>query len=277
MEVLPLDTTSVVFWLGGITTSSVCLLIQILLYVVVPSSRKLDQMILTQLTIARMGKDIDNFVMMALQINDLEVLCAHVTLGLNLLTDAAITFWMFIFTKNLYDKVIQVFTLRETNFVVLSVCVWLLTVPIGIVCPVFLSFNFRYCNIFYIAFVVIKFIILSINFMFFCRIFWVIINLKTDRDLKRLIKTCVVSLILLLITSLQAIVEVMFVDVSTYFFVLIKYKDLGHTFKIINSYQVLAITAIFIVLSRDPQHDSIKKTLVVKLKNIMVLNSDLPV
>lgn len=269
MEVVPLDTPSQILWLGGIVSSAVCISLQIFLYVVLPSSRKLDQLILTQLTIARMGNVIDNYVMISLQINDLSVLCAHITLGLHLLTDSTITFWMFIFTKNLYDKVIQVFTLRETNFVLLTVCIWVLTLPIGIVCPLFLSINYTYCNIFYYSYVVVKCIILLINFLFFCKIFWVIVTIKTDRDLKRLLRTCVVSLMLLFITSLQALVEVMFVDVTSYFLLLIKFKDLGYTFKVLNSYQVIAITAIFVVLSRDTQHNSIQKTLVMRLKKIM--------
>lgn len=269
MEVVPLTPSTQVFWLGGIVSSVVCISIQIFLYALLPSSRKLDQMILTQLTIARMGNNIGNYVMMALNIKDLAVLCAHPTLGIHLLTDSAITIWMFLFTKNLYDKVIQVFTLKETNFVIVSVCVWLVTIPIGVVCPIFLSFDYNYCNIFYFTYVLLKCIVLMINFLLFCRIFWVIMTIKTDRDLKGLLRTCVISMMLLFVTSLQALVEIMLVDVTAYFLLIIKFSDLGHSFKVINSYQVIAITAIFIVRSRDVEQNSIQRTIAIRLKKIM--------
>lgn len=251
-----------IFWLIGFSVSVLCVLIQLFLYVILASSRKLDQKILTQLTVARLGNVIVEYFVMGGTSDDPKI--RDTVFALYIQTDAALIFWMFVFTKNLYDKVVLVFSLKKISFVLVSVSIWLLTLPIGLLCPLLLSIHDgRGFNTFYFVYGIVKFIILSMNLLFFCRIFWVAISRRPERDFKGLLRTCVVSFILVSITSLQ----VLLTDLTTFFA-----KDhealLSFAFGVVNSYQVLPITIIFVILSK-PGTESIRKTIVSKLKGLM--------
>lgn len=249
-----------VFWLIGTALSVQCLLIQFFLYAVLPSSRKLDQKILTQLTLARLANVILEYFVMNGSSTDTKIRDALFALYFQ--TDAALVCWMFVFTKNLYDKVILVFALKKISFVLVSVSIWLLTLPVGLLCPLFLNVDSdKNFDTFYFVYSIVKFIILFLNLIFFCRIFWVAISRRTDRDLKGLLRTCAVSFILVCITSLQ----VLLTDLTA-FFADENMEMLNYAFSVLNSYQVLPITVIFVILSK-PINESIRKTIVLKLKS----------
>lgn len=264
-----------VFWFLGISFSVVCLLAQMFIYIVLPLSRKLDQKILTHLTVARLLNSIIEYLILRLKTTSLPIL-RDVIFAVYLQTDTALFCWMFFFTKILYFKMVQeVFAMNDKiSFILVSVTIWLGTLLIGILCPVFLNIDLhnrkngrdtKHFVMFYDVYGIVKFIILTINLLFFCRIFWVAMKMKTERDVnvKGVLKTCLVSFILVSITSLQ----VLLTDFSSYF--LNKYEQLNLDFKVINSFQVLAITTIFVILTKGICKDSLGKTLILKCQRLM--------
>lgn len=250
-----------IVWFTGFGVSLQCLVIQLFLYAVLPSSRKLDQKILTQLTIARLGNIIFEYLVLVGHTYDPNVRDAIFALYMQ--TDAALICWMFVFTKNLYEKVILVFSLKKISFALVSVSIWLLTLPVGILCPLFL--NKRDSNefdIFYEVYAIVKFVILCMNLLFFCRIFYVAISRRNDRDLSGLLRTCLVSFNLVCITSLQVLIT----DLTSFFSE--NLVMLNQAFSIINSFQVFPITVIFVILSK-PLDESLMNTIVLKLKALI--------
>lgn len=228
-------------WISGIVLSTICLILQLVLFKILPRIRKIDQKILTQLTVARLLNTLLEFIMSHMLFN---LYTRDIIFALYLQTDAVLVCWMFIYTKNLYDKVVLVFALQKWNFVHLSLLIWLLTIPIGVLCPVFLILE--YFTEYYKVYAWLKFIILTVNVLFFCKIFYVIItrSKKSNRNFTDIIKTCVISFILVCITSIQVFVT----DILSY---LEASDNVTDPFCIINSFQVLAVTIIFLILAKN--------------------------
>lgn len=134
---------------------------------------------------------------------------------------------MFEFTKNLYNKVTDVFASNNIiRFMLVSVIISILL-------------NIYFCNknksivtnefgFFYKVYGILKFIILAVNLLLFGRILWMAIGKITDGVIG-ILKICIVSFILVCVTSLQ----VLFTD-----FFLHKYDTLEQALCVINSYQV---------------------------------------
>lgn len=260
-----LDLTYKISWFTGMGLSLLCVFIQVYIYIVFPSSRKLDQKLLTQLTAARLANTILEYVAMQIPYHPI---FTNISLALYTQSDAALICWMFVFTKNLYDKVVLVFPMQNTNFVIVSVAVWILTLPIGVLCPFFIekdrqtNLQFNYFKTFYDVYALTKFIILSFNLLFFCQIFIVAMNRRKFSDKKGFLRICFVSFILVSITSIQ----VFLTDLWSYFGGNSKVK-LHIIFTVINSYQVLAITVLFVVLSKGTS-ESVRKKIVLGFKRL---------
>ncbi|CAH0625259.1 unnamed protein product [Chrysodeixis includens] len=228
-------------WLFGIVVSSLCFITQAVLLYLRPKIRKLDQKILTHLAAARLMNTILEYVMSHLLFN---YYTKDLTFALYLQTDIVLVCWMFIYTKNLYDKVVLVFALQQRNFLLLSILIWVLTIPIGVLMPVFIQINVF--DEAYRAYAWLKFLVLAVNLLLYGKIFYVIItrNRNSNRNFTDIIKTCVISLILVCITSLQ----VFLTDILTYF----ESGDIvTDTFCILNSFQVVAVTIIFLILAKN--------------------------
>lgn len=229
-------------WITGIILSSLCLVLQIVLFVIRPRIRKMDQKVLTQLTVARLMNTILEFLVGNYLFN---IYTLDVIFALYMQTDVVLICWMFVYTKNLYEKVVLVFVLQKWNFILLSVLIWtVVSIPLGVLCPVFLSCFPDHFTTFYAVYTWLKFIVLSLNILFFCRIFYVIVNKSknSNRNFTEIIRTCVISFILVCITSLQVFVNDIF-----------SYIDAVKTnaFCLINSYQAIAVTIIFLILARN--------------------------
>uniref|UniRef100_A0A2H1WAB5 SFRICE_023168 n=1 Tax=Spodoptera frugiperda TaxID=7108 RepID=A0A2H1WAB5_SPOFR len=227
----------------GIAISSLCLILQLVLYKIRPKIRKLDQKILTQLTVARLINSIMEMLMTDQYFNDYT---KDLVFALYFHTDAALISWMFVFTKNLYEKVVLVFVLKKISFLILSLLVWIIVIPIGVLCPVSLVVDFFLD--YYKVYSWLKFIVLTMNLLFFGKIFYVIAtrNQKTNRNMKDIVKTCIISFVLVCMTSLQVFIN----DILSY----LEMTTLSNIFCLINNYQVIPATNLDIFLRERGNH-----------------------
>lgn len=239
-------------WLVGVVLSGVCLILQVVLYVRIPASRKVDLKILTQITVARLIHVVLEFVIMEdLIIDDWTRFIAFMVYGTS---DCALITWMFLFSKNLYDKVIQVFTTKKVTFVLKSVLVWVLALPIGVLFPTLLHYELiYYFGVWCKVYSSLKFAVLVVNLFFFCRIFYVAMKRKLSGNVKGVVRTCVISFILVSISSVQ----VLLTDLLSFF----DQNLVGVVFSVINSYQVLAVMIVFANLVRGFSGMSLHKAI----------------
>lgn len=236
-----LEVVEIYLWLIGILVSLLCFAGQCLLFILRPKIRKLDQKILAQLTVARCVNTLTEFLIGNL------VFTKHsriVVFALYFQSDAVQISWMFVFTKNLYDKVVQVFILQNWNFIRLSILIWVLTITIGVIGVLLISTDYFYY--YYKTWAVTKFIFMLVNLLFFGNVFYVIYKRTTNinRHFIDIVKTCVISFLLVCVTSLQ----VLLTDLTSFFS---ENNLISNIFCIINSYQVVAITIVFVVLVKN--------------------------
>lgn len=227
-------------WIIGLAISTICLLLQLVLFKIRPKIRKMDQKILTQLTVARLLNSVFELLMSHNLMNEYTL---DLTFALYIQTDAAMICWMFVYTKSLYDKVVLVFALQKLNFILMSALIWILTIPIGVMCPVFLNLE-KFIE-FYHVYAWFKFVVLTVNILFFGRIFYVIMtrNKNSSRNFTEIIKTCVISFILVCLTSLQVFIN----DILSYF----EIDAATDSFCVLNSFQPVAATIIFLILAKN--------------------------
>lgn len=231
-------------WFTGISLSVVCIITQLSLFYYRKEVRKIDQKILTQLSVARLMNTIVEYLSA-----DTEHVANNSPVKTTLITfyvqsDAALICWMFIYTKNIYDKVVQVFFLEKWSSLRLSLVIWFGSLPVGLLYPLFIKRNIA--EDYLKAYNIIKFLTLSVNLLFFCKIFYVIAIKHSTNSVNfgRLLKSCVISFLLVCITSLQ-------VALTDWLSFYIKDSMIATTFCVINSYQVLAISIIFTILSKN--------------------------
>ncbi|PZC82211.1 hypothetical protein B5X24_HaOG211019 [Helicoverpa armigera] len=227
-------------WIVGLGLSVQCLIIQVLLFVGLPRVRKMDQKILTQLTAARLINNIMEFLISNMIMNEYTL---DVTFALYLQTDLVMICWMFVYTRHLYEKVVLVFTLHKWNFILLSVLIWTIMIPSGVLCPITLMLG--YFQQYYNLCAGLKFIVLAANIVFFCRILHVMVSRSRvcERNVSDIIKTIVITLLFVFLTILQVLVN----DILSVFNV----QSATDVFFIINSYQPLVATILFVMLSMN--------------------------
>lgn len=173
-----------------------------------------------------------------------------ITFILYMQTDAVVICWMSIYTKNLYDKVVIVFPLKNWKFLRLSLLGWLLTIPIGLLCPILLILD--HFIEYYKVWVSLKLIVLSMNMLVFCKIFYVIINkcIESKTNFAGIMKACVISFILVCITGLHALLQCMLEHVLTYLWSPVNMTWIDACY-ILNSFQAIPITVIFLILTKN--------------------------
>ncbi|XP_063364106.1 uncharacterized protein LOC134652844 [Cydia amplana] len=252
-------------WLLGIAVSTACLILQLLVLILIPNARKYDEKVLVQLTIARIVNTACEF---QISYENLEPgLLNDVVYGLYFQSDFALVSWMFIFTKNLYDKVVLVFVYEKIRLRIVSCLVWFLTLPVGVLCPVLLTYYKQYWNIFYKSYSQVKFFMLLLNALIFIEIFHVACKIGVDRtkNVKHLVKTSVIAFILVCITSAQVLIT----DLLSYYFI-VGHEDIIFTFCVVNSFQTFAITIIFIILAgKKLKTDSLLIVILFELKKLL--------
>lgn len=157
----------------------------------------------------------------------------------------------------------DVFALNKTSFVLISVLNWVLTVPIGVMCFMLMIIDPNYYGLLYYMYAFVKFIILALNLLIFCRLFWEVIkkNTESDANKKSMLKTCAVSFVLLCVLGVQAFLQlVLLLGLVSYFTVYA--EQIVFVYLIMNSFQVVAITTIFVILTKASCDDSLWKTVI---------------
>ncbi|OWR48358.1 hypothetical protein KGM_205462 [Danaus plexippus plexippus] len=253
-------------WLIGISVSLVGLLIQSFLFIMVPGCRKFDEIILTEMTTSRLlYTTCECYIMFYVQYNGFIV--KTVLLVLYIHTDITFVVLMFVFTKNLYNKLVVVFPLPTYNIVLTSVTTWLTPFLISLLCPLLLNMKGSFFNIFYTSYAHIKFVVCVLNGFIFVEILRVAFKrgVGSNRNIRDYLKTACINFVLVSITSLQVCVT----DVISYYYSVIRSHTLVLIFCVINSYQVLALTGIFVVLVRSKLNDSMIRLISIKLNNLM--------
>lgn len=249
-----------VVWLTGISVSLVCLIVQILLYILVPCSRKRDQMLLTHLSLARFLNVLFEFVWVNVNLAVANAVLEAV-FAFYIYTDAAQICWMFVFMKNLFDNVVNVFR-EKTSLILVSAIIWILTIPIGLLCPLFLAIDYEikqkiYFKHFFISYTCVKLVILFVNLV----MFWKVFNVARRRSTRSvsLLRMSIVSCMLATISSLQALL-------TDFLSITADIREISLAFGIINSYQVLAITTMFVMLVQSVCNKSLTETIGKKLR-----------
>ncbi|GBP49368.1 hypothetical protein EVAR_24673_1 [Eumeta japonica] len=147
-------TTVRVLWLIGIFTSVLGLILQMFLLCVLPKCRRYDEFALFQLTIVRVLNTTGEHVLI---FNVLSV-PYHFVIFWNFYTDLSLACWMFLFTKNLFDRIVLVFVNNDRHRLSIDFTVtWLVPVPLALVAP------YAFSTAYYITFCAIKLIITSVN------------------------------------------------------------------------------------------------------------------
>lgn len=237
-------------WFLGSILSALCLIMQIVLYIKRPTLRKSDPMMLTQLTVARLINSVLELLITRSLIN---LYTRDLMFAMFIQTDAASVCWTVVYTTKLYEEFVQVFVNKKCNFCVLSVLIWtVITIPLGVLCPVFL-----YCGHFieyYNVYIILKLIVLTINVLFFFRIVFVIItkSYNSNRNFSAHIKTCAITFVLICIAGLQQLSLLIISDFLIQFSFDVNVSDkLLDSVLIINSYQTITITIIFLILAKN--------------------------
>lgn len=252
--------------LTGIIFSTTCFISKIRLLILHRKIRKYDQKLLMQLAVARLIHSALFYLMIYYREKLFYVIGLS---GLPMMTEIALRWWMFIYTKNLYEKMVKVFVSEKWSFLQLSLVIWI-TSPLltalfhGLICLLWefdaLGFHFRPVSI---TLTVFKAIPLCVNFVLFIIVFYTIVKTKmTARNCDRItnvnfnikftivIKICVISFILVSLTSVQLFV----VDVLIIFLV---FGNGGPTIHLalryvfaISSFQGIEILIIFLILMK---------------------------
>lgn len=229
------------FWLSGLLLSTVCLMLQTLFYIQIACSRRLELMILTQLSLARLFNVILEYLMINVSLATPMIL--EGVFALYLQTDATLIVWLFIFTKNIYDKYITVYK-SKMNFALLSAIVWIATIPLGILFPVFLTIDCNnrsryYFKMFYELYTIMKFITLAVSLIMLGKVCAVELK-RSNKGLLRVFS----FFLMISIPTLQVLLS----DACSFGF---GDQEVSTMFSVVNSYQVIVFTIIFVVLVRN--------------------------
>lgn len=254
--------------ISGIIFSAICLIIQTVLFILRPKIRQMDQKVLMQLAVTRL---IHSMVACCYRFdNAMGIVVAG---ALYDLIDTSLRWWMCVYTKNLYEKMVKVFETEKWSFLKLSLVIWFSTIAINIVIFIFLYLFAPQGKVHYydslcaytILWKVAKCIIICVNFLVFCKIFYVVMKIKFGtrtykgfsnpefyKNFAGVVKICVVSFFLVCITSLQILID----DVSVIAFAIDPNTEniewtVAQYILAISSFQGVDIIIIFLILMKN--------------------------
>lgn len=234
----------VVLWIIGILASFLGSLLQISLLIIVRKGRKFDEIVMCQMTLARTMYTVMEYYFYH-HVQDASFVTKLFIFFFYIYFDVVSLMLMFVFTQNLYNKVVVVFPLKSYNLVLVSAIVWIASVPVGILCPFLLSLYNGSFGIFYKVYAYVKFIVCCINALIFIRIISVSLkNVEKQRNIKDFLKTSAMAFVLVTVTCLQVLVT----DLISFLYDKIKSDLLVSVFCVVYSYQAVICTGIFIVL-----------------------------
>ncbi|CAH2041679.1 unnamed protein product, partial [Iphiclides podalirius] len=248
-------------WLLGISVSLLGLLSKVALFVAIPKCRKFDEKLLFQLTLARTLNTGCEYHIMCVPFTS--TVLKDIVFATYIQTDLVLVLWMFVFSKNLYNKVVLVFAVDKPRLALTAALIWTATLPFGALCPFLLKI--RCFTIYYQVYAHLKLLITLVNALIFVEIFNVAIKRgsSTGRNARDLVKSSIVAFILICITSLQVLVT----DILSFYYY--QYKMLVNLFCVVNSYQVVAISVIFVILTQSKTKQSVFKSVSFKLREFV--------
>ncbi|XP_028163997.1 uncharacterized protein LOC114355380 [Ostrinia furnacalis] len=255
-----------VLWLCGIVISILCFLIQITFFILIRSSRKIDEKILCHITFTRIVATVFEFCVMYVQ--RFFFPWRELTFGIYFTSDFAIVCWMLVFTKHLYDKIVIVFNTTKIKLIIVTVAVWLTSAIFGAVAVYLLRYNtdyfIKFCTFFY---VILKLVIQIVNSLIYIRIFYVAFRRRNSNssDSESVVKVACVAFLLIVTTCIQIIVTdiIAIIKGTETNFVLVK------SFCVINSVHVVPLTVIFIIIMKAKMRQTITKTVTVRLMELV--------
>ncbi|CAK1583030.1 unnamed protein product [Parnassius mnemosyne] len=257
------DEVFQIVWLVGISVSLVGLALKISFFILIPKCRNFDEEVLLQLTIARTLNTICEYCIMYVRSSNV---IKDIIYTMYMQTDLVLVLWMFVFSKNLYNKVVYVFPVEKPNLVVMSGLIWIISLPVGLICPSLLKLKHNvYFNIYYKVYAHIKLFVIVVNALIFFKIFSVAIRKgkSNAHSVKHYVKTAIIAFILICITSLQVLVT----DILSFYYY--SYTMLVKIFCVINSFQVIAISVIFVSLVNSKRNESAFRTISIQLKELV--------
>lgn len=233
----------------------------ICLFLIIPKCRKFDEQVLFQLAIARTMNTICEYYIVYYIINQ-HFIVINVIYTVYMQTDFVLLMWMFVFSKNLYDKVVNVFSIEKPTMFIRFVVIWTVSIPIGLLCPFLI--NIRKFRLYYEVYAHVKLFIIIVNSLFFFKIFYVAITKANGtRNVRDIVKFAIIAFILICISSLQ----VFLTDILSFYYY--KYMTLINIFCVMNSYQVVAFGVIFLNLASSNTNKSLVKSVSIKLSDLV--------
>lgn len=251
------EQTTVTLWVVGIGVSLTGLLVQCVLFILIPQSRKFDEIIVHEMTIARIvGTILEFYIIYYVEYSSYIV--GVIVYVIYMHSDVVMLCFMFIFTKNLYNKIVVVFPMLNYNLLVTSAVTWIAPIPLSCLGPLLMAYNQYYCTIYWNVYAHVKFFICILNALVFIEIIRVAFRRNT------FLKTAIITFILVSVTSLQVLVT----DLINYYYKNVRSRSLMLVFCVINSYQVLVLTGIFIILVKRKVNDSMIRLITIKLNDL---------
>lgn len=254
-------------WLVGICASYSGFVLQLIYLTLIPNCRKYDERVLTQLTIARSSNTVLEYLIMMNVIGKIKWrIVKDILYVLYFHTDLVLVLWMYVFTKKLYDKVVIVFSTQDWSVLTISVIIWFLPLPIAVLLQYVLTNHIYMFRICYRVYAFTKFLVLFMNLFLFINIFGVVFRRGVNNTRNKLdfMKAAVISFMLVSMTSLQ----VMATDLFSLFYG--ESDTLIKSFCVVNSYQVLLVTAIFVILANGKLKDPVMRVMSMRLKEIVI-------
>lgn len=256
-------------WLSGLSISGVAFTIQVLVLVVFSWSRRFDEIVITQLAAARIANSISEFLILY---GEITLMKRNVLFFFSFYTDFVLVCWMFVFTKNLYNKFVIVFTSDCNRWFFTSAIVWAIPLPVGLG-PAF-DITIDQFLIFYNVYCVLKFLLLIIISIIFIKMLRVAVkSYRSDAVNKKLrdtLKICIFHFIILCISCLQ----VLLTDIIS---TMIYSNLLGDSAIlwncVVNSYQVCAVFVIFVILVKGHMKKDKIKTILRRFSSVLRTNS----
>lgn len=248
------EQVAVTLWLVGIFSSAMCLMMQCLIFICIPQARKFDEVIVSEMTIARIINTILEFYIIYYIANDGYIVRVSGYL-IYMHSDLVMLCFMFIFTKHLYNKIVVVFPMVTYDMSITSLLTWTAPLPISCIGPILIEINSQYYSIFLKIYTHIKFFICILNALVFVEIIRVAFRRNT------FLKTAIIIFVLVTVTSLQVLVT----DLINYYYEYVRSRCLLLVFCVINSFQVLVLTGILIILVKKKSNDSVIRRISIKL------------
>ena len=157
--------------------------------------------------------------------------------GVYLYTVTVLVLLMFVYANNLRDQVLSKRVWRKLNYSVVFPFIWLLTTPVAVLYFLYFCLEIiKNPNALLNIYVVILVIVVTCNILFYFEILKQIINKKSHKNFANLMTKIVISFILTCLTGSSIILKYL-TDSET----------VTYAVSVCNSFQVLAMTAMFLI------------------------------